>query len=114
MTSYGTHPLSLERHLGSESSLHVAVLLRSVKPFYEGSGLILISAAGLDILLVTPKDAPVSVPQCRLISGVFDTSFLGRALKTLCGCYHLVGRQPVSFGFHLYRYTRIRGIRSSR
>lgn len=96
---YGTHPLSLERHLGSESSLHVAVLL---------------SAAGLDILLVTPKDAPVSVPQCRLISGVFDTSFLGRALKTLCGCYHLVGRQPVSFGFHLYRYTRIRGIRSSR
>ncbi|PBK88366.1 hypothetical protein ARMGADRAFT_1034036 [Armillaria gallica] len=45
---------------------------------------------------VTPKDAPVSVPQYRLISGVFDTSFLGRALKTLCGCYHLVGRQPPS------------------
>ncbi len=104
MSSYGTHLLYLERRLGSEPSLHVAVLLRSVKPFYEGSGLILISAAGLDILLVTPEDAPVSVPQYRLISGVLDTSFLGWTLKTLCGCYHLVGRplwQPVSFGFHL-------------
>ncbi|KAK0227386.1 hypothetical protein EDD85DRAFT_958003 [Armillaria nabsnona] len=76
MSSYDARPLYLERRLGSEPSLHVAVLL---------------SAAGVDILLVTPKDAPVSVPHYRLISEVFDTSFLGRALKTLCGCYHLVG-----------------------
>lgn len=67
-------------------------ILRTAKPFCDGSGPILSSVAGLDTLRGIPKDSLVSVPQYQLSGEVFNTSFLDLALTMWRGCCNLIGR----------------------
>ncbi|GLB41383.1 putative glycosyl hydrolase 31 family protein [Lyophyllum shimeji] len=95
---YGTHPIYLEHRFDeatNESFSH---------------GVHLMSAAGGDILLLTPQQSNVSLVQYRMIGGVLDFYFFaGPDPKSVVEQYGaLVGLptwQPAwGFGFHLCRW----------
>lgn len=77
----GTHPLYLEHRLGGEPASHEVLLL---------------NAAGGDILLFTPQDSLLSVLQYQLIGGVLDFHFFsGPNPQDVARQYSdLVGRPP--------------------
>ncbi|KAJ3574598.1 hypothetical protein NP233_g1666 [Leucocoprinus birnbaumii] len=95
---YGSHPVYLEHRFNQGSNTS------------QTHGVFLLSAAGSDILLVTPQGSNISLVQYRAIGGIFDFYFLsGPTPKRVIEQYgEVVGLptwQPVwGFGFHLCRW----------
>ncbi|KAF9451452.1 glycoside hydrolase family 31 protein [Macrolepiota fuliginosa MF-IS2] len=95
---YGSHPMYLEHRFdpGTNTS--------------QSHGVFLLSAAGSDILLLTPKDASTSLIQYRTIGGIFDFYFLSgptpqRVIEQYGEVVGLPTWQPIwGFGFHLCRW----------
>ncbi len=85
-------------------------MLRSVNLLFIFSRLSICSAAGSDILLVTPPGSSVSLIEYRLIGGILDFYFFsGPSPKSVVEQYgQLIGLptwQPAwGFGFHLCRW----------
>ncbi|PPQ90718.1 hypothetical protein CVT25_005026 [Psilocybe cyanescens] len=95
---YGSHPIYLEHRFDAKTNTS------------QSHGVFLLSAAGGDILLLTPPQSNVSLIEYRMIGGVLDFYFLsGPTPKTVIEQYGvLVGLpswQPAwGFGFHLCRW----------
>lgn len=95
---YGSHPMYLEHRVDSATNKS------------QSHGVFLLSAAGGDILLVTPAGSKVSLIEYRMIGGVFDFYFFsGPTPNSVIEQYgELVGFpawQPIwGFGFHLCRW----------
>lgn len=76
----------------------------------QSHGVFLLSAAGSDILLVTPQDSDTSLVQYRTIGGIFDFYFLSgptpnKVIEQYGQVVGLPTWQPVwGFGFHLCRW----------
>ncbi|KAI0668774.1 glycosyl hydrolases family 31-domain-containing protein [Trametes maxima] len=98
LLSYGSHPVYLEHRYDGKAR-------RS-----QSHGVFQFSAAGSDIMLLTPPSSPVSLVQYRLIGGTLDFYFFaGPSPQAVIEQYSaLVGRptwQPEwGFGFHLCRW----------
>ncbi|KAH9475774.1 Alpha-glucosidase [Psilocybe cubensis] len=105
---YGSHPVYLEHRFDEKTNTS------------QSHGVFLLSAAGGDILLLTPPQSNVSLIEYRMIGGVLDFYFLsGPTPKSVIEQYGtLVGLpswQPVwGFGFHLCRwgYENLADVRS--
>ncbi|KAG6827387.1 hypothetical protein H0H92_011985 [Tricholoma furcatifolium] len=95
---YGAHPMYLEHRFDDVTNTSLS------------HGVFLMSAAGGDILLLTPEDAMASLIQYRMIGGVLDFYFFsGPSPMAVIEQYgELIGLptwQPAwGFGFHLCRW----------
>ncbi|KAH9947335.1 glycosyl hydrolases family 31-domain-containing protein [Amylocystis lapponica] len=95
---YGSHPIYIE-HRYNETTRRA-----------QSHGVFLLSAAGSDILLLTPPASPVSLIEYRLVGGTLDLYFFaGPSNQAVIEQYGaLVGHptwQPAwGFGFHLCRW----------
>ncbi|KAF9043212.1 glycosyl hydrolases family 31-domain-containing protein [Panaeolus papilionaceus] len=95
---YGSHPIYLEHRFDPMANTS------------QSHGVFLLSAAGGDILLLTPPDSKVSLIEYRMIGGVLDFYFLsGPTPNAVIEQYgELIGLptwQPAwGFGFHLCRW----------
>ncbi|KAL0959205.1 hypothetical protein HGRIS_014485 [Hohenbuehelia grisea] len=95
---YGSHPMYMEHRFNATTNST------------QSHGVFLLSAAGADILLLTPPNSPVSLVEYRMIGGVLDFYFFsGPNPQTVIEQYgELVGLptwQPVwGFGFQLCRW----------
>ncbi|KAF8154898.1 glycosyl hydrolases family 31-domain-containing protein [Crassisporium funariophilum] len=95
---YGSHPMYLEHRFNPETNTS------------QSHGVFLLSAAGGDILLLTPPSSKVSLVEYRMIGGVLDFYFFsGPTPNSVIEQYGaLVGLptwQPAwGFGFHLCRW----------
>ncbi|KAL4070257.1 glycoside hydrolase family 31 protein [Scleroderma citrinum] len=95
---YGTHPIYLEHRFNEITGKASA------------SGVLLLSAAGSDILLQTPPDSSVSLIEYRMLGGIFDFYFFGGPSDAEVIAQHgaIVGypfMPPAwGFGFHLCRW----------
>ena len=96
--SYGSHPVYLEHRYNPRTQK------------YESHGVFLYSAAGADILLLTPPKSDVSLVEYRAIGGTLNFYFFSGPSphKVIEQYTELVGRptwQPAwGFGFHLCRW----------
>ncbi|RDX50567.1 hypothetical protein OH76DRAFT_1512787 [Lentinus brumalis] len=95
---YGSHPLYLEHRYNETTNTS------------QSHGVFLFSAAGSDILLLTPPSSNVSLIEYRLIGGTLDLYFLSgpNPQKVVEQYGALVGLQTWQpywgFGFHLCRW----------
>ncbi|KAF9218886.1 glycoside hydrolase family 31 protein [Gyrodon lividus] len=104
---YGTHPIYMEHRFNEATN-------RS-----SSSGVLLLSAAGADILLQTPPDSSVSFIEYRMIGGILDFYFFsGPTPVHVIAQYGAIIGYPMwqpawGFGFHLCRwgYSNISEVR---
>ncbi|KAH7890254.1 glycoside hydrolase family 31 protein [Phlebopus sp. FC_14] len=95
---YGTHPVYLEHRFNETTNKS------------SSSGVLLLSAAGKDILLQTPPNSNVSLIQYRMISGILDFYFFsGPSDVEVISQYGAIIGYPMwqpswGFGFHLSRW----------
>ncbi|KAI6124291.1 glycoside hydrolase family 31 protein [Pisolithus croceorrhizus] len=95
---YGSHPVYLEHRYNVSTGKAVA------------SGVLLLSAAGSDILLQTPPTSPVSLIQYRMLGGTFDFYFFsGPNDVDVIAQHGAVSGYPFmppawALGFHLCRW----------
>ncbi|PCH40075.1 glycoside hydrolase family 31 protein [Wolfiporia cocos MD-104 SS10] len=95
---YGSHPVYLEHRYDETTNTA------------QSHGVLLFSASGEDIMLLTPPSSPVSLIQYRLIGGTLDFYFFsGPTSQDVIEQYgQLIGLptwQPAfGFGFHLCRW----------
>ncbi|KAF8879211.1 glycoside hydrolase family 31 protein [Gymnopilus junonius] len=95
---YGTHPVYLEHRFDLSTNTS------------QSHGVLLLSAAGGDVILTTPPSSNVSIIEYRMIGGVLDFYFFsGLTPNAVIKQYgELIGFptwQPVwGFGFHLCRW----------
>jgi alpha-glucosidase len=94
---YGIHPFYLEHRQTGPNA-------------YTSHGVFIASAAGADILLLTPSSSNVSLIEYRMLGGVLDFYFFsGPTPQAVVQQYSSVvgtpGWQPMwGFGFHLCRW----------
>ncbi|KAI6119733.1 glycoside hydrolase family 31 protein [Pisolithus croceorrhizus] len=95
---YGSHPVYLEHRYNVSTGKAAA------------SGVLLLSAAGSDILLQTPPTSPVSLIQYRMLGGTFDFYFFsGPNDVDVIAQHGAISGYPFmppawGFGFHLCRW----------
>ncbi|CCM00567.1 uncharacterized protein FIBRA_02601 [Fibroporia radiculosa] len=95
---YGSHPIYLEHRYNETTQKS------------QSHGVILLSSAGSDILLLTPPSSPVSLVQYRLIGGTLDFYFFsGPTSQQVIEQYGVMIGLPTwqpmfGFGFHLCRW----------
>jgi alpha-glucosidase len=95
---YGVHPFYLEHRFSSTSNTS------------SSHGVFLNSAAGADIMLLTPSSSNISLIEYRMIGGTFDFYFFsGTSSQAVVEQYSEVVGKPNwnplwSFGFHLCRW----------
>jgi alpha-glucosidase (family GH31 glycosyl hydrolase) len=95
---YGNHPFYLEHRLSASTNAS------------SSHGVFISSAAGADILLLTPPSSNVSVIEYRLLGGTLDLYFFaGPTSQAVVEQYSAVVGTPTwaplwAFGFHLCRW----------
>ncbi|KIJ64020.1 glycoside hydrolase family 31 protein [Hydnomerulius pinastri MD-312] len=95
---YGTHPIYVEHRFNETTNKS------------SSSGVLLLSAAGADILLQTPPNSNVSFIEYRMIGGILDFYFFsGPTPADVIAQYGAIIGYPMwqpiwGFGFHLCRW----------